>query len=341
MNTNLYIADLLGQPVALQDTLADLLKLPDLRHLSRRLTDGDYRRVVLTGMGSSYHALHPLWLKLIAGGMTAFQIETSELIHSAPGLLDEKTFVVAVSQSGRSAEILRLLEKQYGGLLCVTNSDDSPLALQAEAAILTRAGEESTVSCKTYVTALAALEVLGQVLLGEAPQHSLDDLSPVPEVMADYLENWRRHVSELLEQLDGVQALMLAGRGASLAAVSTGALIIKEAAHFPAEGMSSATLRHGPLNMASPRLFVLVYEGGSKTGSLNTRLAEDIRTTGGKVQLVHFAEDNGVFSLPSISESALPLVEILPAQMLSLACAQLTGWEAGEFRHGFKVTEIE
>jgi glucosamine--fructose-6-phosphate aminotransferase (isomerizing) len=158
--------------------------------------------------------------------------------------------------------------------------------------------------------------------------------------MASYLDNWQRHVSELLGRLEGVRSLMLAGRGASLAAVGTGALIIKEAAHFPAEGMSSAALRHGPLNMASPALFALVYEGSGATHSLNARLVEAVRAAGGKAALV-CAGEGDVFHLPSAHPTALPLLEILPAQMLSLACARLTGWQAGQFGHTGKVTEVE
>jgi len=338
---NPYIADLLQQPKALYDTLLALADAPDLRSYSSGLRNGKYDRVVLTGMGSSYHALHPLWLKLLAGGVPAVQIETSELIHSVPALLCDSTLVVAVSQSGRSAEVLRLLERPYGALLAVTNTAESPLALQAQAVILTQAGKESTVSCKTYVATLAALEVLGNGLLGSRPHAVLEDWSGIPAAMARYLENWQAHVTELLERLEGVQSLMLAGRGASLAAVGTGALIIKEAAHFPAEGMSSAALRHGPLNMASPGLFALVYEGSETVSPLNARLVEDIRAAGGKAELVCRGEGNSVFNLPPVSLVALPLMEILPAQMLSLACAQLTGWRAGEFGHTGKVTEIE
>jgi len=115
------------------------------------------RRIVLTGMGSSYHVLHPLMYTLIHCGLPAQMIETSELIHYAPALIEPHTLVIAVSQSGRSVEIIQLLERAHNKapLISVTNSPDSPLATQSEATVLTYAGEEYTVSCKTYLTALA------------------------------------------------------------------------------------------------------------------------------------------------------------------------------------------
>jgi glucosamine--fructose-6-phosphate aminotransferase (isomerizing) len=148
-------------------------------------------------------------------------------------------------------------------------------------------------------------------------------------------------VAALGEALQGVQSLMIAGRGASLAAAGTGALIIKEAARFPAEGMSSAALRHGPLNMASPRLFTMVYAGEDRFSAMHARLVRDIREAGGKAELVHTAEDRGAFSLPAVPPAGLPLVEILPAQMLSLAAAVHSGWTAGEFTHSSKITSFE
>jgi glucosamine--fructose-6-phosphate aminotransferase (isomerizing) len=339
MMTNAYLNDVLAQPQALRDTLESLSEALDLNSYAHALRSGDYTRLVLTGMGSSYHALHPLWLELVANGLPAYHLETSELIHSSPALLDGRTLVVAVSQSGRSAEIVRLLQLPYAALLAVSNTPGSPLVAQASASLLTQAGEESTVSCKTYITTLAALGVLGKMLLAHDPQPWLDELSVVPEAMQRYLDGWETHVDELFGMLQGKASLMLAGRGASLAAVGTGALIIKEASHFPAEGMSSAALRHGPLNMASERLFAVVYAGTQL--ALNRRLVDDLLAAGAEAGLVVQEDGTRPLCLPPVSPDVLPLLEILPAQMLSLACARLTGWPPGYFRHTGKVTDIE
>src|SRR5947207_1575219 len=106
-----YLRDILDQPLALRDTLDALTDLSALWPFAERLASGELRRVVLTGMGSSYNALHPLALTLLARGVLALMIETSELIHHAPALLEPRTLIVAVSQSGRSPETLKLLEK--------------------------------------------------------------------------------------------------------------------------------------------------------------------------------------------------------------------------------------
>ena len=92
------------------------------------------RRVVLTGMGSSHLGLVPLHLRLVEAGLLPLTVESSELLHYQRALLDDGTLLVLVSQSGRSAEILRLLEAVRGrdvATLAVTNTAASPLAREA------------------------------------------------------------------------------------------------------------------------------------------------------------------------------------------------------------------
>jgi len=344
-----YLRDILDQPLALRDTLAGLSDLSALRPFSERLASGELRRVVLTGMGSSYNALYPITLTLIAHSVSAQMVETSELIHHASALIEPHTLIIAVSQSGQSPETLRLLEKARslsGGegrapILGVTNTADSPLAKQSDAFLLMRAGSEYTVSTKTYLATLVALALLGDALTGQDPAPTQTALNTAPEAVTQYLSRYEAHVETLTERLAGVRFVILAGRGSSLAAVGTGGLIIKESAHFPAEGMSSAAFRHGPLEMISPQDFVLVYAGGAPTLELNARLAADVEAAGGRAALVVESLTEGVFSLPSIPEVARPILEMLPPQMISLALAQLQGREAGRFERATKVTATE
>lgn len=341
--SNLYFQDILVQPAALRDTVAALPSAATLAPFAERLASGELRRVVLTGMGSSYHIHNPLMLTLIERGLSAQIMETSELIHYAPVLIEPRTLIIAVSQSGRSAEIIRLLEMARGRapLISVTNSPDSPLAKESDVTILTHAGEEFSVSCKTYVTALAALAWLADILTRTPVRATLTALAGVPPAVEQYLSRWATHVETLRDRLDGVRTITFVGRGPSLAAVGTAALTTKESAHFPAEGLSSAAFRHGPLEMTDSRHFVLVYCGPERTAALNARLADDIRAAGGRVGLVCESTSSDVFSLPPAPEVVLPILEILPAQMVTLALAQLQGHEPGRFEHAQKVTLVE
>jgi len=137
-----------------------------------------------------------------------------------------------------------------------------------------------------------------------------------------------------------VRDVFLVGRGESLAAAQTGALTIKESAHFHAEGMSSAALRHGPFEMLKEGIFVGVFAGDAKTRELNERLVKDINGTAARAVL--FAEDaQGVCRLPRVPDALRTIEEVLPVQMMMLALAALAGREAGKFERATKVTAEE
>lgn len=338
-----YLRDILDQPSALDRTLAGLEVSEPLHRLAVRLLEGKFKTVVLTGMGSSFHALHPLNLELIGHGFAPIMVETSEFLHYQNRLFDPQTLIVAVSQSGQSAEVVRLLEMNRGKspVIAVTNTPGSPLAEQADATILSQAGAEFSVSCKTYLAALMALHWLGDVLCERNLQHARQEFEAAGPAVRDYLAHWKEYVQDLAQMLRGARNLFLVGRGPSLAAVGTGALIIKESDHFHAEGMSSAAFRHGPFEMLSDETFVLVFAGEDKTRELNKRLFSDIREKGGRAELVGEGAASPSCLLPSVGRSTHPIVEILPVQMVTLALAAQVGREPGRFELASKVTTKE
>ena len=337
-----YLRDILAQPRALEDTVAGLCDAPGPAHLA-----AGFDRIVLTGMGASYHALHPLHIQLVEHGFHAVAYETSELIHYFAAALTPRTLLVAVSQSGRSVEIVRLLdaaaahEKGRVRTIGVTNTPESPLATRSDFTILTHAGAESSVSCKTFVATLVALEWLGAALRG-ADRTQIESASRVAAPAAQsYLAGWEAKVGTLVNLLDGVRSLFVTGRGASMAAAGAGGLTLKESAHFHAEGMTCSAFRHGPFEMSGPDVFVLVFAGDPKTAALNEKLVLDVRNAGGRAALIGPQSDVDAFRVPATAPAVRPVVEMLPVQMISLALAALAGLQPGNFRLLAKVTTIE
>ncbi len=332
-----YLSDILAQPRALEATLAGL------EISTGTIDEGRFERIVLTGMGGSYWALYPLHLELLRRGRASILVETSELIHHLRPVLAPGTLLIAASQSGRSVEIVRLLEVSKPGCftLAITNTPDSPLALAADAVVLTQAGKEFTVSCKTYVATLLAAAWVADVLTGGDAERSKEKLSPAAPAVAGYLENWRCHVRQAQAELDGARHLFLLGRGASLAAAGTGGLITKESAHFHAEGMSAAAFRHGPLEMVDASVYALLFAGDPATAALNRGLADDIVGAGGRAAVAGDDAEPGLFRLPRVATAVRPIVEILPVEMMTLALAAISGREAGKFERAAKVTITE
>jgi len=337
-----YLRDILNQPQALENTLEMLGESRELQRLAADLSKAKFQRIVLTGMGSSFHALHPLNLHLISHGFTAIMVETSELVHYKNRFFDPKTLIVAVSQSGQSAEMVRLAEvnRKRSAVIAVTNTPESPLVEHATAALFTQAGAEFSVSCKTYVTALMALKWLGDILCQRDVKRSRRELKHAAPAVAAYLADWTEYVLRLARELGDIRHLFLVGRGASLAAVGTGALIVKESDHFHAEGMSSATFRHGPFEMLSEETFVLVFSGDAKTRDLNLRLLTDIKQQGGRAELIGEKASLECFRLTE-GGGIRPILEVLPVQMITLALAALAGREPGKFELATKVTTTE
>ena len=135
-----------------------------------------------------------------------------------------RTLVIAVSQSGRSAEIVSMLKVNRGRspVIAVTNTPDSPLGRQADVTVLTRAGEEFSVSCKTYVAALMALKWVAAILCEKTLRRTGRELAAAAPLASAYLAGWKKHVQSMAERLRDIRTLYLVGRGSSLAAVGTG-----------------------------------------------------------------------------------------------------------------------
>jgi glucosamine--fructose-6-phosphate aminotransferase (isomerizing) len=315
--------------------------------IARRLAENRFNRIVLTGMGASYTVSYPAWVILSQLGLPASLLETSELIHYAPRQIDDNTLLWGVSQSGRSAEIQQLVQQvsknPVGAFIGVTNEADSPLGQAGDPVLQLLAGEEATVSSRTYLNALAVLLLAAVQLVGGDVEQARGEMVEAANAIENYLANWQEHVAEVTEMIGYPRQLMVVGRGPSLAAALTSSFMQKEAAKYACEGMSSAQFRHGPLELAAPGFALVVYEGQAKTARMNRELALEVAGYGGKVAWVSTRVDPDLptLQIPRVSELTLPFVEILPLQMLSLSLAQHDSIEPGKFRHISKVTIIQ
>ena len=343
MTTLPYIQDILSQPTALHEALN---KYPSqqIEDLRARIHHGDFDRIVLTGMGSSFNSAYPAWLNLTELPIPALHINTAELLHYSRAVIGERTLLWINSQSGSSVEIVRLLEQLAGRRpafqLSMTNFLNSPMAKQADLAVEIHAGFENTVSTKTFINTMAMLMLSSAQLAGKDWQTMLEAMKKTADALEVYLSDWQGKVAELDALLGEVDQLLLLGRGPSMASIWNGSLINKEAAKSTFEGMNVADFRHGPLELASGRLTLMILEGAPQTVKINRDLALEAKSYGTKVLWLAGKKDSELttIQLPVVAEEARPLVEILPFQMLSILIANRLGLEPGKFRHISKVT---
>lgn len=334
-----YVQDILGQPQAMHDLLTAGPGPAAATFLSRGLARFD--RIVMTGMGASLYASYPSYLRLARAGLPVWLVETAELLHDTPELINGRSLLWVASQSGESAEVRALLERCANPrptVLGIVNDTDSTLARTADVVIELHAGEEKAVGTRTYVTTLAASALAVRLALGQ-PDNT--DLFDAIGAVRHYLDGWRAHADAIGDAVSAPDTLMILGRGASLAAANTGALIIKEAAKYHAEALSGSQFRHGPMEMVAEGVTVVLLEGDQHTAQLGRRLADDIRRYGGRVVwLGRTVPDPDTFPLAACRGAARQIAEILPLQLLSVVLAERAGIEPGVFRYLDKVTRM-
>lgn len=336
-----YLADVLDQPRALSavlDTWATIQPVVDAVGLVGR------PRVIVSGMGSSHHAGYGLWAALAKLGVAAWWIETSQLLDTMDRLVVPGSLLWLTSQSGDSAEIVALLDwlpDDRTHVVGVTNNPESTLGRSAHTCIDLVAGREATVSTKSYVNTLAVAELVGAQLRGET-EIAVRSLRATVDSLAAYVADVDEHVARV-----GTFAvdrhLLLTGRGGAAASAQTGALILKEAAKNPAEGMSAGALRHGVIELAGPGLSVVFFDHGTPAHhDQNARLAGDLAAAGTEIAWVSEASVVEGRSLPApAGPETHPAVRDAAAfQTLSFALAQRSGVNAGEFTFASKVTDI-
>ena len=303
--------------------------------------------VILTGMGGSYAVCYPLAADLAEAGLTAVMLGSAELIHFRSGILNPSTPVIAVSQSGESAELVRLVETIKGrrdapSIVAVTNGKDNTLARTADLVLDTRAGEETGPSTATFGAALVALAAIGRVLVGTTPDDACRSLSRGAERAAVSIERLLANEAlgnEVLAWLGPREDVVVLGRGPARAAAEMAALTLKEAVGLAAEALESAQFRHGPLELAGSNLAAIVIATEPETEALDRALARELREVGAAV--LEITRGEGPFGIGAIDRAIAPAVSIVPIQLLAHRLAIAHGREPGSYLHAAKVTTRE
>jgi glucosamine--fructose-6-phosphate aminotransferase (isomerizing) len=336
-------SEIAEQPAAARRTIEHLLpEQPRLRELF-----ADRRRVLLVARGSSDNAaIYGRYLLEVVAGVPAALAAPSVATHYRAPLDLSDTVVVSVSQSGATAEIVQTQDwaRECGAATVgVTNVAGSPLAEQADVALVTQAGPEVAVpATKTYLTQMVALAVLADAL---SPRSALaDDLDLVPDAVAGLLGT---DVSAAAEVLAGAERVVVSGRGLLLGTALETALKMEETCLRPVRGYSYADLRHGPISVVSEGLLAVLV--GAASGPLAEPMADlvrDLRERGARVLGIGgtptFA---GLCDLhlagPDLPETVEPIASIVPAQLMIEQMAHRLGLDPDNPRGLAKVTRTD
>jgi glucosamine--fructose-6-phosphate aminotransferase (isomerizing) len=283
-------------------------------------------------MGASSNAIASVLGEYWSAGVRAASWLGSELEQA--GAAADAEAVVAVSQTGKSAEIYSALSRIERPRLLVTDVESSPIAGLAEATVPLALLEDSEVRTIGYTGTVQALLLLLDAL---APSGGpATDWDAVADEVERLLPEAERLAERLLPGLAGVTAFDVVGSGVHAGTAAQGALLLREVCKLPASGYETYQYLHGPIEAAGPGR-VLIAIGGAREAKLALSMAD----AGATVVLVTSLPDaDAAFGLPALGPAAESVLGILPLQTITSALAIESGLPDGEFRYHQDDTKV-
>jgi glucosamine--fructose-6-phosphate aminotransferase (isomerizing) len=347
----------LSQAIAGRVDRSDRIHAEELAGLEAVL--GKIERVELIACGSAYYASLVGASAIQAWtGLPARATVGSEFRY-APPPLDERTLVIAVTQSGETADTIaptRLARERGCTVVAVTNTVGSAITRECDAVMFLQAGPEIAVAAsKTFVTQVTTLVILAAAIakargaLADADELALGAaLRALPAAAARALESAARTTPELARRYVNSRGFMFVGRGATYPAALEGALKLKEISYVHAEGYAAGELKHGPISLLDAECpLVAVATRSAVYDKLISNVMEgrarDARViavaTEGDEAIEAYADD--VCWVPDTHETLSPVLAVIPLQLFAYHIAVARGTDVDQPRNLAKSVTVE
>lgn len=352
--------EIFEQPRAVADTLQDVTSImPELFGDNAWRVLNTVDSVLLLACGGSYHAAltAKYWIESLAG--LPVNVEIASEYRYRDSVPNPKTLVVAVSQSGETADVLGAVQvaRQSGmrHTLAICNVPTSALARECALTFFTRAGIEIGVaSTKAFTTQLVALFLLALTLAQcrrrlseQEEQQHLRALRHLPDAMAKVLA-MKPQIMAWAEQLTRRQDILFLGRGMHYPVAMEGALKMKEISYIHAEAYAAGELKHGPLALVSDEMPVVAVAPNDRLLEKLKSNMHEVSARGGKLYV--FADiDCGITVSPGIEVIRLteyygllsPILHTIPMQLLAFHAALARGTDIDKPRNLAKSVTVE
>jgi len=313
-----------------------------LRDLNLRKLLLNKNRILVVAAGTSFHAGIVGKYLLETYAHTPVEVEYSSEFSSRKLATDSRTLVIAISQSGETADTidgLRYAKKHGLEVLAIVNRPESTIARESDYVIYTNAGiEVGVASTKAYVAQVLVLTLLA-LELGHVKGHIddkelerlLDDMAGLPNQVEKVLA-LDSHIAHIAERIYKSTNVVFLGRGINYPTALEGALKLKEVSYIHAIGYAAGEMKHGPLALVDNKLPVVVINPRSSVYELTVSSTHEVVSRGGKVISVITEGDKrmaelSAFSIyvPSVPEPLTPIITIVPLQLLAYHSAVLRG----------------
>jgi glucosamine--fructose-6-phosphate aminotransferase (isomerizing) len=350
------------QPAAIRETLGGRMQEDGLLHLDElSMSDEDIRgieQVFIVACGSAYHSglvgkyAIERWCRL------PVQVEIASEFRYRDPVVGRNTLVIAVSQSGETAdtlEALRHARSQKAWVLAVTNTIGSTVSRESDAAFYTRGGPEVAVaSTKATMTQITAMYLVGLYLAqvrgtrdADEVRAHLHDLRQIPDLVAEVLSRMEP-LRELARELVNEQRVLFLGRHVGYPMALEGALKLKELAYISAEGFPAGEIKHGPIALIDQGTPVVVVAARHALSAKLVNNVQEVRARGARTIVIATDGDDSVtpyaddlIRIPDTKSLLTPLLTIVPMQVLSAEVAMAKGLDVDQPRNLAKSVTVE
>jgi len=351
------LKEIYEQPEALERTVGAVVDGGTLRLRLQDEVDALFegcRRVALVACGTAFHACMVASYMLREWCRFDLWADIGSEFRYCPPPMDRETVVIAVSQSGETADTLapvRHAKKAGARILAVCNVATSSLVREADLTLLTHAGPEIGVaSTKAYTTQLAILTALVAHLsrrFENDPSDLLRELFRIP-TKARFALKTHELARKVAPEIAEAPSALYIGRRYNLPTAYEGALKLKEISYIHAEGYGAGEMKHGPIALVQPNWPVVAI---CLKDSVRDKMLSNMQETlsrGGPIYAVATEGDSApaelakaTFFIPQTHEPLSPILAVLPLQLLAYEVAVLRGCDVDKPRNLAKSVTVE
>lgn len=354
------------QPAAVRDTLMGRvdekgnLAIDELRIDESLLKSID--KIIVIACGTAAYAGHVARYAIEHWCRIPTEVELAHEFRYRDPIVNEKTLVVALSQSGETMDTLmavRHARQQGAKVIAICNTQGASIPREADAALYTHAGPEIAVaSTKAFLAQITATYVLGLYLaqlrgnmFADEVEAILDDLRAMPDKVQTVIDG-KDDVAALAQGMQDATSVLFLGRHVGYPVALEGALKLKEIAYLHAEGFAAGELKHGPIALVEEGqpVFVIVPSPRGRD-SLHAKVVSNIQEVRarGAITIV-IAEDgdeaveayaNHIIRIPQAPTLMQPLLATVPLQIFACKVAEAKGYDVDQPRNLAKSVTVE
>jgi glucosamine--fructose-6-phosphate aminotransferase (isomerizing) len=339
--------EIFQQPMVVADTLSG--RIPANEDFWKNTN-----RLYIVACGTSYHAaltakyFFEKWAKLDC------QVDIASEFRYRNPVLEKGTVVGVISQSGETADTLaamRLAKESGVTTFSICNVQNSTIARESDLKFPTKAGPEigvaSTKAFTAQLTVLCALAHDIALIRGKKDAPTNESLARLPHDIARVLEK-KDSIIALGAKLKSQRMILFVGRGTMFPIALEGALKFKELTYMPAEGFAAGELKHGPIAYIDPDVTTVVIAPKDEWYSKTISNLEEIKARGGHIISIGTEGDETIkklsdefIGLPQSDLGTMPIISVIPLQLLAYGCAQALGKNIDKPRNLAKSVTVE